>query len=278
MATNAGFGDASITHYGLAITLTVIAAMAGGTMLTSIFIGYISSAITRAQWTALAGLRRIRGRGHVVVCGAGRIGSAVIDLLLRERKHVVVVDPAPDPHLMRLARKNAIDLLTGDATHEDVLELCDIVHASALVVLTNSDPGNLEIALGARALGADVPLVVRMEDRTFAQATAQLFDIATFSPAALSAPAFAGLARFPGSLGRVAYGSVEHTIVRHRDGSGILPARAAPLCTWRNGTLAIARGGQTYGGEEVALLAISHAVPLAAAVENRETAVQRIMA
>ena len=151
LATNAGFGDASVTRDGLAITLTVVAAMIGGTMLTSIFIGYVSSAITRAQWTALQGLRRIRVRGHIVVCGAGRIGGAVIDLLLRTGKHIVVIDPSPDPYLMRLARKNAIDLLTGDATHEEVLELCNVPHAMALVVLTNSDPGNLEIALGARA-------------------------------------------------------------------------------------------------------------------------------
>ena len=257
LATNAGFGDASVTREGLAITLTVVAAMIGGTILTSIFIGYVSSAITRAQWTALQGLRRIRSRGHVIVCGAGRIGGAVIDLLLLAGKRVVVVDPLPDPYLMRLARKNAIDLLTGDATHEEVLELCNVPYAAALIVLTNKDPGNLEIALGARALRPDVPLVVRMENRTFAQATAQLFGIATFSPAALSAPAFAGLARFPGSLGRIQYGSTEHTIVRRRDGGAELPSNAAALCAWHNECLTIVRTGQTTERGDVVLYALA---------------------
>jgi Trk K+ transport system NAD-binding subunit len=259
LASNAGFGDASVTRDGHAITLTVIAAMLGGTTLTSIFIGYISSAITRAQWTALQGLRRIRARDHVVVCGAGRIGGAVIDLLVHAGKHVVVVDPSPDPSLMRLARKKAIDLLTGDATHEDVLELCNIPHASALVVLTNNDPGNLEIALGARALRPDVRLVVRMENRTFAQATAQLFGIATFSPAALSGPAFAGLARFPGSLGRVTYGGVEHTIVRRREGGADLPAGAVALCGQHADTLAIIRGGRPVEHADAILYALPNA-------------------
>jgi Trk K+ transport system NAD-binding subunit len=258
LATNAGFGDASVTRDGLAITIIVIAAMIGGTMLTSIFIGYVSSAITRAQWTALQGLRRIRARGHVVICGAGRIGGAVVDLLLSAGKHVVVVDPSPDPYLMRLARKNAIDLLTGDGTHEEVLALCNIPHASALVVLTNKDPGNLEIALGARALRPDVPLVVRMENRTFAQATAELFAIATFSPAALSAPAFAGLARFPGSLGRVSYGGGDHTIVRRHDGGAELPPGALPLCAWHNGALSIVRSGQASQRGDVVLYAFAH--------------------
>jgi Trk K+ transport system NAD-binding subunit len=266
LATNAGFGDATVTRSGLAVTFTVIAAMIGGTMLTSIFIGYISSAITRAQWTALQGLRRVRLRGHIIVCGAGRIGGAVIELLLQTRKHIVVVDPFPDPSLMRLARKNAIDLLTGDATHEDVLELCNVPHALALVVLTNSDPGNLEIALGARALRPDVPLVVRMENRTFAQATAQLFGIATFSPATLSAPAFAGLARFPGSLGRVSYGGGEHTIVRRRDGGAKMPPGATAICAWHDGALRIVRSGQTSEAGDVVLYALAHGASDAASV------------
>jgi voltage-gated potassium channel Kch len=159
---------------------------------------------------------------------------------------------------MRLARKNAIDLLTGDATHEEVLELCNIPHVSALVVLTNNDPGNLEISLGARALRPDVPLVVRMENRTFAQATAELFGIATFSPAALSAPAFAGLARFPGSLGRVQYGRFEHTIVRRRDGGAELPPSAVALCATHDGTLTIVRSGRVPERGDVVLYAFGH--------------------
>jgi len=234
--TSAGFGDTSVVRRGLGAVAGAMIVMIGGTVFTAIFIGYVTAAITRAQWTAQQGLRQIRAHGHVVVCGGGRIGSAVVNLLREAGKHVVVVDSHPDPTLIRRARESSIDLLTGDATHEDVLALCDVQHAAAVVVLTNSDPGNLEIALGARAMRADVPLVVRMENRTFAQATARLFGIATFSPAALSAPALAGLARFPGTLGRVRYAGEEHTIVQ-RWGGGTQPPTvdALPLCAWRPG-------------------------------------------
>jgi Trk K+ transport system NAD-binding subunit len=235
--TSTGFGDTSVVRRGVAVIAGAMIVMIGGTVFTSIFIGYVSAAITRAQWTAQQGLRRIRAHGHVVVCGGGRIGSAVVNLLMQTGKHVVVIDPHPDPTLIRRARESRIDLLTGDATNEDVLGLCDVQHAAAVVVLTNSDPGNLEIALGARAMRADVPLVVRMENRTFAQATARLFGIATFSPAALTAPAFAGLARYPGTLGRVRYAGGEHTIVQSwgADGSQPPSADATPLCVWRAG-------------------------------------------
>jgi len=197
----------------------------------------------------------------VLVTGAtGRIGSAVVNLLTEAGKHVVVIDSHPDPTLIRRARESSIDLLTGDATNEDVLELCDVPHAAAVVVLTNSDPGNLEIALGARAIRADVPLVVRMENRTFAQATAWLFGISTFSPAALTAPAFAGLARYPGTLGRVRYAGAEHTIVQRAGGNlgGPPAADALPLCAWRAGRVVlIHRYEEIIAGDTVI-----YAVPL----------------
>ena len=250
--TSTGFSDPTAVKRGAVHTVGAMMIMIGGTIFTSIFIGYVSAAITRAQWTALQGLRRIRSRGHIVVCGGGRIGSAVVNLLRGAGKHVVVVDSHPDPTLVRRARESSIDLLTGDATNEEVLGLCDVPHAAAVIVLTNSDPGNLEIALGARAIRADVPLVVRMENRTFAQATAQLFGIATFSPAALTAPAFAGLARFPGTLGRVNYAGEEHVIVQHNDGGERPTADATPLYVLRDGKIVrVHAAAQVARGEPV---------------------------
>jgi hypothetical protein len=141
------------------------------------------------------------------------------------------------------------------------LALCDVQHAAAVVVLTNSDPGNMEIALGARAMRADVPLVVRIENRSFAQATARLFGISTFSPAALTAPAFAGLARFPGTLGRVRYAGEEHTIVQRWGGAGGQPptSDAMPISVWRakGGIVLIHRLDEIAAGDTVL-----YAVPL----------------
>lgn len=265
--TSTGFSDPAVVRRGASVIAGAMVIMLGGTVFTAIFIGYVTAAITRAQWTAQQGLRRIRARGHFVVCGGGRIGSAVVNLLMQAGKHVVVIDSHPDPTLVRRARESRIDLLTGDATNEDVLALCDVQHAAAVVVLTNSDPGNLEIALGARAMRADVPLVVRIENRSFAQATARLFGISTFSPAALTAPAFAGLARFPGTLGRVRYAGEEHTIVQRWGGAGAQPptSDAMPVGVWRakGGIVLIHRPDEITAGDTVL-----YAVPLGRAAPD----------
>jgi voltage-gated potassium channel Kch len=237
--TNVGYGEVDlVTRRGPLVTAAAIAAMLGGIVLTSIFIGYVSSAVTRAQWIAMQGLRRIRARDHVVICGAGKVGSAVMNVLTAAGKHVVVIEPEPGPDLVRRARERDVDLLTADARGEGTLDMCDLAQARALLALSDVDATNLEVALGARARVPGIPLVVRMEDPNFARAAAQLLGIATFSPSELGAPAFAGLARFPGTRGRVYYGGDEHTIGQRVQGAvpERPPAReCTALCVWRNG-------------------------------------------
>ena len=242
--TNVGFGEVGVTQRGPAITWGAITAMLGGITFTSIFIGSVASALTRAQWNATQGLRRIRARRHVVICGGGKIGTAVLNFLTAAGKRVIVIDSNPDADLVRRARERDVDLLTGDASQAGALDMCAIPHASAVLALTNSDTTNLEIALGARVRSPTVPLVVRMEDASFANATASLFGLSTFSPAALSAPVLAGLSRFPGTRGRVHYADDEFTIGQREQGEH--PERPpAPtcyaLCVWRNGHLKMLR-------------------------------------
>jgi Trk K+ transport system NAD-binding subunit len=236
--TNVGFGETAVTTRGPLVTGGAIAAMLGGIVFTSIFIGYVSSALTRAQWMALQGMRRIRAHGHVIVCGGGKIGSAVINLLTEAGKRVVVIESNPDASLVRRARDRNVDLLTGDAQRDDALDLCDIPHASAVLALTDNDAVNVEIALGARARRPDIPLVVRMDNDAFASAVSAIFGIAAFSPSALTAPALAGLSRFPGTRGRVHYGGEDHTISQRTQTA--VPEKppadvCVPLCVWRHG-------------------------------------------
>jgi Trk K+ transport system NAD-binding subunit len=242
--TAVGFGESGVAQRGVAVTVGAIVAMLGGIVLTSLFIGYISSALTRAEWIAMQGLRRIHARGHVIVCGGGSIGSTVIDLMTSLGKHVVVVEPKPNPSLVRRAHDPGVDLLTGDATSDDALDLCDIPNALAVLALTNSDSSNLEIALSARARSPDVPLVVRMESDTFARATATLFGIATFSPAALVAPEFAALSHFPGMRARVTYSGKQFMVgqrVEHTGPDKQPDGRCTPLCVRRGQHLLLIR-------------------------------------
>jgi len=199
---------------------------------------------TRAEFTLTQGLRRVRARGHIVVCGGGSVPAATLAVLTGAGKRAVVIDPEPDAGLVRRARERNVDLLTGDPVSDDALDLCAIPNATAVLALTASDAENLEIALGARARCATIPLVVRMEGDAFAPATQSLFGISTFSVAALGAPIFATLARLPGMRAHVRFAEVDYGIGERHNGaepSHFPGPQCVPLRVWRDKRLVTIR-------------------------------------
>jgi voltage-gated potassium channel Kch len=211
--TTTGYGDITPNHNDALDVATAMVLMLLGTVFTGIFIAFVASRLTRAQWVRMQGLRPIHRRGHIVVCGCGSIGTGVIDLLLRFDKPIVVVESTPDAALVERARDQGFDLLTGDASRDDTLDLCNLAGAHSLVALTNVDTLNLEIALGARARNPSMPIVLRIAEANLAASIARHFQFeTTFSVAALAGPVFAGLARFPGARGRIAFDGREFAI------------------------------------------------------------------
>ena len=211
--TTTGYGDLKPDTENPADLMAAMLLMLGGLTCSGLFIAFGSSMLIRAQWVAMQGLRRVRRDGHIVVCGGGSIGSGVIDLLLQFRKPLVVVEVAPDSAMVERARDRGFDLLTGDASRDETLDLCNLQSAHSLIALTNVDTLNLEIALGARARNPDMPIVLRIAEAGFAASIARHFDFeTTFSAPALAAPAFAGLSRLDGARGRISFGEHEYAI------------------------------------------------------------------
>ena len=269
--TTTGFGDIAPSHdkpWDVAFAMTL---MLAGTTLAGIFVAYAASLLTRAQWVRMQGLRPIHRRGHIVVCGCGSIGSGVIDLLLNFDKAIVVIDRAPDAAMVERARDRGFDLLTGDASRDDTLDLCNLGAAHSLVALTNVDTLNLEIALGARVRNPNMPIVLRIAEAAFAASIARHFQFeTTFSVAALAGPVFAGLSRLPGARGRIAFAGQEFAIaeiVVPAEGDSALPRVAIPLAAAAaDGEFRLVRdAGGLAGGSRALIL-----VPLAPYRDGRE--------
>ena len=83
----------------------------------------------------------------------------------------------------------------GDARKQDLLEKARVADASAIVVCTEHDLTNLDIALEARELNPEIKVVMRMFDGSLAERVRRGFSIHTaFSTSALAAPVFAAAA------------------------------------------------------------------------------------
>lgn len=256
-----GYGDITpyTRHAAPGAFWASIAIMAIGVTIGGVFIATIAAALNRAQETALRGLRRIHAENHVVVCGAGNVGTRVIEFLLEMDQRVVVIEPRPNAIVLDLARKKRIELLASDATDDETLAFCDLRKAQSLVAITDSDTANLEAALGAMSYSSDLPVVMRIQDPEFSRSVARNFRIAqSFSASDLTAPALAGLARFPASRGRVTFAG-ETFNIDELDARTHAPSETAiPLYLWREGALGPVREVGALGPDD-RLLAI---VPL----------------
>ncbi len=107
-------------------------------------------------------LRRIHSlKDHVIVCGFGRFGRAVVEELARHRVPMVIIDTKPQSaeDLTRLD----IPFLIGDALHDEVLEDAGIRSARALVAATASDADNVYITLAAREKNRTISIHARGE-------------------------------------------------------------------------------------------------------------------
>jgi len=205
--TTVGYGDISLADQALYLQAAGMVLMVSGVVIANLAIAFVAAALIRAQWNSLQGLRPIRDAGHVVVFGAGRVGTRVVDFLCELGAIVTVVEVTPSPELVARARARHISLLTGNGALDETLELSNVRAARAAVVVTDGDATNLEIGLGARALCPDIPVIMRIAAPRFAAAIRKQFEIRrTFSATALASPAFCDLAASQAARGRVTFG------------------------------------------------------------------------
>jgi Trk K+ transport system NAD-binding subunit len=129
---------------------------------------------------------------HVILVGMGRVGYRTYVTLKRLSIPVVVIDQDEKAEFLSDARRDGTPILCGDARREALLSEAGIDRARAVILATNQDLVNLEVALDARQKRPDIRVVMRMFDQNMADKVHAGFDIrAVLSTAALAAPTFA---------------------------------------------------------------------------------------
>lgn len=100
--------------------------------------------------------------GQVLLVGFGRVGRLVGEMLAEHDQPFVALDT--DPGIVAGARREGLNVHYGDAGRREMLELCNISTARALVV-TMDAPGKVdEVVRAARALRKDLVIIARARD------------------------------------------------------------------------------------------------------------------
>jgi voltage-gated potassium channel len=97
--------------------------------------------------------------GHVIVCGYGKIGEKVCEVLEQSKKEYLVIDQ--NPTIAKLLREMRINVIEGDATHSRVLKMAGIEKAKGLVTTFGNDTNNVFVILTARELNPNLLIASR---------------------------------------------------------------------------------------------------------------------
>jgi voltage-gated potassium channel len=130
-------------------------------------------------------------RGHVVVCGAGRVGYRVTNELRRLGRDVVVIEKRADAPFAQILRDEGVAVLIDDIRAPGSLQRVNIAHASAIVCATDDDLSNINAGLDARKQNPEVRVVMRLFDDDLVTRVRDNFEAEAHSTSALAAPAFA---------------------------------------------------------------------------------------
>ncbi|MGH7322632.1 MAG: cation:proton antiporter [Candidatus Rokuibacteriota bacterium] len=151
------------------------------TLAASLLTILLNAALVRyvPLWIGSARLSRVRQaeppvkpdadgrRDHVVICGFGRVGSAVGEALESFNIPYSVIER--DPDIASDLRARGVSCLFGDAAHRELLRAAGVDRA-ALVVVTLPEIGRARLALRAlRALSPGVPVMARAHGRAEAE-------------------------------------------------------------------------------------------------------------
>jgi Trk K+ transport system NAD-binding subunit len=159
-----------------------------------------------ADFGALLFNRRARGEAwqvavaatysnHIVIVGLDHLGFRIARALHDLDESFVAIELKPDAELITQVQGWNVPIIQGDANKLEVLKNAGVERADTIVITTNDDTLNLQIAIHARAVSPQIRTIVRLFDDDFAREVQSSFGVtAAYSASALAAPAFAAAA------------------------------------------------------------------------------------
>ena len=156
--TTVGYGDEGISQDGRYFALLLLM---GGIGVASWSLGtMVQGALSNElNWKARMN-KLVKGmNGHTIICGFGVLGRTVACELQQEGCDVVVVETEPEN--LRRAVERGLPVIEGHPSDDDVLRQAGIDRAAHLVTVVDDQVENIVVALSARGLRSDLPIVAR---------------------------------------------------------------------------------------------------------------------
>ncbi|MBI4780979.1 MAG: NAD-binding protein [Oscillatoriophycideae cyanobacterium NC_groundwater_1537_Pr4_S-0.65um_50_18] len=180
----------AVQFFCLVVTIASLASVLG-------VLGLITDSLLSSRFDFLRKRPRLPQQNHVVLVGYGRVGQRVAALLKEFRQPVVAITESLEATALPTHLPLQIPLLIGNPVAE--LAKVNLANAKSVIVVTEDQMLNLEVALMAREaaqqIDRDIQLVVRAYDQRFSDNLSNLLpDAKALAAYGLAAEAFAGAA------------------------------------------------------------------------------------
>lgn len=156
-----GYGDMVPQTKGGRVFMLFV--LVGGLGVVTYSLGTIINILVESQFAKMRGDGMVEKidklNNHIIVCGAGRVGSNVAEILKVEKAAYVVVDV--NEERVTEMREQGHLVLQGDATRDDVLHSLGLTRASGIICALANDAFNVFVTLTARAVNPGLKIVSR---------------------------------------------------------------------------------------------------------------------
>ena len=131
---------------------------------------------------------------HSILIGLGHLGYRIVQKLHEMGESIVVIELNPSIDTFSAVQAMSIPVIHDDATRPTALEAANIKDARTIILASQNDAMNLQIALKARSLNPKIQVVIRIFDEDFAHALQDQFGFVALSATEMAAPVFAAAA------------------------------------------------------------------------------------
>lgn len=185
--TTVGYGDITLLHSSALSKIAGMGLILGSTFFIWMLFSLTVDRLIKRRVQLALGRRTYSRKGHVILCGLGRLGYFVAEGLLELGERVLIVErDEASPNIDHFRARGA-DVYIGDARLPRVLQDVGVMRAKALYSLIDNDYANLEVGLNARSFDPNLRLILRIFDESMSRKIKENLDIhLTFSMTAIA--------------------------------------------------------------------------------------------
>jgi Trk K+ transport system NAD-binding subunit len=129
-------------------------------------------------------------RNHIIVVGLGKVGYRIIHELMALHEPVVAIDLRTDAKFTEEVQALGVPIIQGNARSLKTLEQAGVAHARSIILATNDDLANLDVALTAQKANSQLRVVLRLFDDSLAEKFTKRLGMSAIGTAQASAQAF----------------------------------------------------------------------------------------